>query len=51
MICALDKIHTMHAGRVDRGWLLHGLVVTLQISYSLYGGTLWEFTCDMGIAD
>ena len=37
--------------RGDRGWLLHGLVVTLPISYSLDGGTLWGFTRDMRIAD
>ena len=37
--------------RGDRGWLSHGLVVTLPISYSLGGGTLWGFTRDMRIAD
>ena len=37
--------------RGARGWLSHGLVVTLPISYSLDGGTLWGFTCDMRIAD
>ena len=37
--------------RGDRGWLSHGLVVTLPISYSLDGGTLWGFTRDMRIAD
>ena len=37
-------------GRGDRGWLSHGLVVTLPISYSLDGGILWGFTCDMRIA-
>ena len=37
--------------RGDRGWLSHGLVVTLLISYSLDGGTLWGFTRDMRIAD
>ena len=37
--------------RGDRGWLSHGLVVTLAISYSLDGGTLWGFTRDMRIAD
>ena len=35
----------------DRGWLSHGLVVTLAIYYSLDGGTLWGFTCDMRITD
>ena len=35
----------------NRGWLSHGLVVTLPISYSLNGGTLWGFTRDMRIAD
>ena len=39
------------SGRGDRGWLSHGLVVTLPISYSLDGGTLWGFTRDMRIAD
>ena len=39
------------AGRGDRGWLSYWLVVTLPISYSLDGGTLWEFTRDMRIAD
>ena len=43
-------IHT-YIHRVDRGWLSHGLVVTLPISYSLDGGTLWGFTRDMRIAD
>ena len=37
--------------RGDRGWLSHGLVVTLPISYSLDGGTLWGFTRDLCIAD
>ena len=37
--------------RGDRGWLSHGLVVTLPISYSLDGGTLWGFTRDMRISD
>ena len=37
--------------RGDRGWLSHGLVVTLPISYSLDGGTLWGFTRDMRITD
>ena len=37
--------------RGDRGWLSHGLFVTLPISYSLDGGTLWGFTRDMRIAD
>ena len=37
--------------RGDRGWLSHGLVVTLAISYSLDGGTLWGFTREMRIAD
>ena len=37
--------------RGDRGWLSHGLVVTLPVSYSLDGGTLWGFTRDMRIAD
>ena len=37
--------------RGDRGWLSHGLVVTLPISYSLDGGTLWGFTRNMRIAD
>ena len=37
--------------RGDRGWLSHGLVVTLPIYYSLDGGTLWGFTRDMRIAD
>ena len=37
--------------RGDRGWLSHGLVVTLPTSYSLNGGTLWGFTRDMRIAD
>ena len=37
--------------RGDQGWLSHGLVVTLPISYSLDGGTLWGFTRDMRIAD
>ena len=37
--------------RGDRGWLSHGLVVTLPISYSLDGGTLRGFTRDMRIAD
>ena len=37
--------------RGDRSWLSHGLVVTLPISYSLDGGTLWGFTRDMRIAD
>ena len=37
--------------RGDRGWLSHGLVVTLSISYSLDGGILWGFTRDMRIAD
>ena len=41
----------MVIGRGDRGWLSHGLVVTLPISYSLDGGTLWGFTRDMRIAD
>ena len=43
----------MDTGQVrgDRGWLSHGLVVTLPISYSLDGGTLWRFTRDMRIAD
>ena len=39
------------SSRGDRGWLSHGLVVTLPISYSLDGGTLWKFTRDMRIAD
>ena len=39
------------ARRGDRGWLSHGLVVTLPISYSLDVGTLWGFTRDMRIAD
>ena len=46
--CRLPK---SDAGRGDRGWLSHGLVVTLPISYSLDGGTLWGFTRDMRIAD
>ena len=37
--------------RGDRGWLSHGLVVTLPISHSLDDGTLWGFTRDMRIAD
>ena len=37
--------------RGDRGWLSHGLVVTLPISYSLDGCTLWGSTRDMRIAD
>ena len=37
--------------RGDRGWLSHGLVVTLLISYSLDGGTLLGFTRDMPRAD
>ena len=37
--------------RGDRGWLSHGLVVTLPISYSLDGGTPWGFTRDLRIAD
>ena len=37
--------------RGDRGWLSHGLVVTLPISYSLDGGSMWGFTRDMRIAD
>ena len=37
--------------RGDRGWLSHGLIVTLPISYSLDGGTLWGFTRDMRTAD
>ena len=37
--------------RGDRGWLSHGLVVTLPISYSPDGGNLWGFTRDMRIAD
>ena len=37
--------------RGDRGWLSHGLVVTLPISYSLDGGTLWGFQRGMSIAD
>ena len=37
--------------RGDRGWLSHGLVVTLPISYSLDGGALWGFTRDRRIAD
>ena len=41
----------LHTCRGDRGWLSHGLVVTLPISYSLDGGTLWGFTRDMRIAD
>ena len=32
------------SSRGDRGWLSHGLVVTLPISYSLDGGTLWGET-------
>ena len=39
------------ASRGDRGWLSHGLIVTLPISYSLDGGTLWGFTRDMRFAD
>ena len=42
---------TSSSDRGDRGWLSHGLVVTLQISYSLDGGTLWGFTRDMRITD
>ena len=37
--------------REYRGWLSHGLVVTLPISYSLDGGTQWGFTRGMRIAD
>ena len=37
--------------RGDRGWLSHGLVVTVPISDSLDGGTLRGFTRDMRIAD
>ena len=37
--------------RGDRGWLSHGLVVTLPVSYSLDGVTLWGFTRDLCIAD
>ena len=37
--------------RGDRGWLSHGLVVTLPISYSLDGGTPLGFTRDLRIAD
>ena len=46
-----DCASFMTLGRGDRGWLSHGLVVTLPISYSLDGGTLWGFTRDMRIAD
>ena len=45
------KIEWRRLYRGDRGWLSHGLVVTLPISYSLDGGTLWGFTRDMRIAD
>ena len=38
-------------GETGPGWLSHGLVVTLPIYYSLDGGTLWEFTRGMRIAD
>ena len=48
--CGLDGIYAEHI-RGDRGWLSHGLVVTLPISYSLDGGTLWGFTRDMRITD
>ena len=43
--------HFQEKRRADRGWLSHGLVVTLPISYSPDGGTLWGFTRDMRIAD
>ena len=43
--------HAQRGDRGDRGWLSHGLVVTLPISYSLDVSTLWGFTRDMRIAD
>ena len=46
-----NKCNVNAAYRGDRGWLSHGLVVTLTISYSLDGGTLWGFTRDMRTAD
>ena len=33
------------------GWLSHGLVATLSISYSLDGCTLWGFTRHMRLTD
>ena len=44
-------IFSVFFSRGDRGWLSHGLVVTLPISYSLDVGTLCGFTRDMRIAD
>ena len=48
---AMGRLVEGRLNRGDRGWLSHGLVVTLPISYSLDGGTLWGFTRDMRIAD
>ena len=47
----IENGQDLGASRGDRGWLSHGLVVTLPISYSLDGGTLWGFTRDMRRAD
>ena len=33
---------SQHGGRGYRVWLSHGLIVTLPISYSLDGSTLWR---------
>ena len=52
--CTLDRTppdQQFKEHRGDRGWLSHGLVVTVPISYSLDGGTMWGFTRDMRIAD
>ena len=46
----MSGFRTVPGSRGDRGWLSHGLVVTLPISYSLDGGTMWGFTRDMRIA-
>ena len=45
------QMYSFIPDRGDRGWLSHGLVVTLPISHSLDDGTLWGFTRDMRIAD
>ena len=45
------RSNLQQSSRGERGWLSHGLVVTLLISYSLDGGTLLGFSRDMRIAD